>query len=163
MRFSLIDRITELRDGESVTALKVLTLSEEYLADHFPLFPVMPGVMMLESMYQACAWLVRKTDNFAHSLVVLRETRNVKFLSFVEPGQVLTVRGQFHSRDDRLATFKAEASVEGRAAVSARLILERYNAADRWPARAASDARARQHFRQYFDILYRPETVASTS
>jgi 3-hydroxyacyl-[acyl-carrier-protein] dehydratase len=163
VRFSLIDRITELRDGECVTAIKVLTLSEEYLADHFPLFPVMPGVMMLESMYQACAWLIRKTDNFSHALVVLRETRNVKFSSFVEPGQVLTVRGQLQSRDDRLATFKAEASVEGRGAVSARLILERYNAVDRLPARAASDARARRHYREYFDILYRPETVASKS
>ena len=39
MRFSLIDRITDLREGESVTAIKVLTLSEEYLADHFPRFP----------------------------------------------------------------------------------------------------------------------------
>lgn len=163
MRFSLIDRITELRDGESVTAVKVLTLSEEYLADHFPKFPVMPGVMMLESMYQACAWLLRKTDNFAHALVVLRETRNVKFSSFVEPGQVLTVRGQLMSRDGRLATFKAEASVEGRAAVSARLILESYDAADLLPTREASDARARRHFRQYFDILYRPEAVSSTS
>ena len=59
---------------------------------------------MLESMYQACAWLIRKTDNFAHAMVVLRETRNVKFSSFVEPGQVLMVRGQISQQDDRLAT-----------------------------------------------------------
>ena len=163
MRFSLIDRITELRDGESVTAIKVLTLSEEYLADHFPLFPVMPGVMMLESMYQACAWLIRKTDNFP-TRGCFRETRNVKFSSFVEPGQVLTVRGQLQSRDDRLATFKAEASVEGRGGGQcAADSLERYNAADQWPARTASDAMSRRHFREYFDILYRPETVASKS
>ena len=73
MRFSLVDRITELSEGKHITAIKVLTLAEEYLADHFPRFPVMPGVMMLEAMYQASAWLIRKSEDFAHTMVVLRE------------------------------------------------------------------------------------------
>ena len=53
MRFTLIDRITELKPGVSITAVKGLTLAEEYLQDHFPRFPVMPGVLMLEAMFQA--------------------------------------------------------------------------------------------------------------
>ncbi len=112
MRFSLIDRITELREGESVTAIKVLSMAEEYLADHFPRFPVMPGVMMLESMYQACAWLVRKSENFAHAMVVLREARNVKFSNFVEPGQVLVVQG--HDREAGRRDDDAQGGSHGR-------------------------------------------------
>ena len=50
MRFVLIDRIQEIVPGQSLTAVKNLSLAEEYLADHFPGFPVMPGVLMLEGM-----------------------------------------------------------------------------------------------------------------
>ena len=53
MRFVLIDRITEINPGQSLTAVKNLSLAEEYLADHFPGFPVMPGVLMLEALTQA--------------------------------------------------------------------------------------------------------------
>jgi 3-hydroxyacyl-[acyl-carrier-protein] dehydratase len=161
VRFSLIDRITELREGESVTAIKVLSMAEEYLADHFPRFPVMPGVMMLESMFQACAWLVRKSEDFAHAMVVLREARNVKFSNFVEPGQVLVVKAAILKQDDATTTFKAEATVEGITAVSARLVLERYNLADRYPARAATDAFATRRLREQFALIYWPSPVES--
>ena len=67
----LLDRITELKPAESLTATKSLTLGEDYLQDHFPVFPVMPGVLMLEAMYQAAAWLTRYDDDFAHSMVLL--------------------------------------------------------------------------------------------
>ena len=50
MRFSLIDRITDIKPNESITAVKALTLAEEYLADHFPAFPVLPGVLMVEAI-----------------------------------------------------------------------------------------------------------------
>ncbi len=53
MRFNLIDRIVETRPGQSLRAVKNLTLGEEYLADHFPTFPVMPGVLMLETLVEA--------------------------------------------------------------------------------------------------------------
>lgn len=159
VKFSLIDRITELRPGESITAVKVLTLAEEYLADHFPRFPVMPGVMMLESLYQAAAWLVRKTDDFAFTMVVLREVRNVKFSSFVEPGQVLVVTATRIRQDGARTTLKAEGTVDGKTAVSARLVLESYNLADRYPTRAATDAYSKQRCRRQFDLLYWPTPV----
>ena len=124
---------------ENIRAIKVLSLAEEYLADHFPRFPVMPGVMMLEAMFQASAWLVRKSEDFAHSMVVLREARNVKFSNFVEPGQVLVVEATILKQNEKTTTLKAEASVEGKTAVNARLVLRRYNLADRYPSRAATD------------------------
>src|SRR5215471_14129146 len=98
MRFKLLDRITELHPGKSITALKSLSLSEDYLADHFPLFPVMPGVFMLEAITQASAWLIRASENFAHSMVVLREARNVKYADFVMPGQTLQVQAEIISQ-----------------------------------------------------------------
>ena len=94
MRFTQIDRIVSLKNGESVKAVKCLSLSEDYLADHFPRFPVMPGVLMLEAIYQASMFLVRSTDDFQHSMVVLKETRNLKFQGFVQPGDQLVVSAE---------------------------------------------------------------------
>ena len=61
MKFILIDRISVLERGQRIVAHKALSLAEEYLADHFPAFPVIPGVLMLEAMVQASAWLVRRS------------------------------------------------------------------------------------------------------
>ena len=92
MRFVLVDRITELQPGQSLVAVKNLSLAEEYLADHFPGFPVMPGVLMLEALTQAGAWLVRDMEDFAHSVVVLKKAKTIKYGSFVEPGRQLQLR-----------------------------------------------------------------------
>ena len=68
MRFHLIDRIVEVRPGQTLQAIKNLTLGEEYLADHFPSFPVMPGVLMLQTLVEAGAWLLRLSEDFRHSV-----------------------------------------------------------------------------------------------
>jgi len=78
MYFSLIDKIDSLEPGKRIVATKSLSLAEEYLQDHFPNFPVMPGVLMLEALTQASAWLIRVSEDFSHSIVVLKEARNVK-------------------------------------------------------------------------------------
>src|SRR5580700_9001342 len=77
MRFTLLDRIIELEPGAKITAVKNLSMAEEYLADHFPGFPVMPGVLMLEAVVEASAWLWRITSDFEHSVIVMREAKNV--------------------------------------------------------------------------------------
>jgi hypothetical protein len=64
-----------------------VSLAEEYLADHFPTFPVLPGVMMLEAITQAAAWLLHRRSDFAKSMAVLKEARNVKYGTFVAPGR----------------------------------------------------------------------------
>ena len=91
MKFELIDRIIELTRGERLVAVKVVSLAEEYLADHFPTFPVLPGVLMLEALTQAAGWLVRDALNFVPSLILLRQAKNVTFKGFVRPGDGLTV------------------------------------------------------------------------
>lgn len=154
MRFTLLDHVVAIDPGKSISAIKTLSLSEEYLADHFPCFPVMPGVLMLESMTQAAAWAIRLGEDFAHSIVVLREARNVKYGDFVEPGRVLTVTAEVQSQDGRLTKVKASGSVGDRTSLTARLVLERYNLAERIPYGDAVDARVRAEMRKLWAILH---------
>jgi 3-hydroxyacyl-[acyl-carrier-protein] dehydratase len=154
MRFTLIDRIIELKPNESITAVKALTMAEEYLADHFPLFPVMPGVLMLEAMYEASAWLVRASEDFAHSMVVLKEARAVSYKEFVAPGQLLAVTAEIVKQDEQTTRLKARGMVDGRDAVGGRLTLERYNLADRHSSRTVTDGVVISELRKTFDLLY---------
>ncbi len=154
MRFTLIDRITHLQEGECITAVKALSLAEEYLQDHFPRFPVMPGVLMLEAMYQTAAWLVLKSEDFAHSVVQLAQARNAKFQDFVRPGQLLVVRAEMISQEENHTTLKTQATVDQRNAASARLVVSRYNLADQRPSYAAADEAARRELRRMFECLY---------
>ncbi|HUT09266.1 MAG TPA: 3-hydroxyacyl-ACP dehydratase FabZ family protein [Thermoguttaceae bacterium] len=159
MRFTLIDRIVELQPGAKITAVKNLTMAEEYLGDHFPRFPVMPGVLMLEAMTQASAWLIRVSEDFAHSMVVLREAANVKYGQFVEPGQTLTVTAEITKQSDTETKLKAKGTVDDRVAVSARLVMARYNLADTNPDHDTSDQATRKELRELFSLLYHPATA----
>jgi 3-hydroxyacyl-[acyl-carrier-protein] dehydratase len=161
MRFSLIDRIVDLQPGSRIETLKNLSLAEEYLADHFPRAPVMPGVMMLEALTQSCSWLARASEDFAHSVVVLKEARSVKYANFVEPGKVLVITGEILSQDERLTKCKAQGAIDGAVAVSARLVLERYNLKGSQPAGAATDKYLIEQMRQLFQVLYRPSIEAA--
>src|SRR3990170_7901933 len=113
MRFWLLDAIRSYEPGVQLTATKNVALTEEYLADHFPEFPVLPGVFMLEAGTQAGAWLLRLSENFAHSVISLKEAKNIKYADFVAPGQTLDVTVSMLKKDDRLATFKVEGQIEG--------------------------------------------------
>jgi 3-hydroxyacyl-[acyl-carrier-protein] dehydratase len=139
MRFHLIDRIVEVHPGRSLRAVKNLTLGEEYLADHFPTFPVMPGVMMLQTLVEAGAWLLRLSEDFRHSVIVLREVKNIKYGTFMEPGKSMDISVELTERSEGLATFKGKGEMEGQQTVSARVILASYNLRDRDPAFASVD------------------------
>jgi 3-hydroxyacyl-[acyl-carrier-protein] dehydratase len=91
MKFGLVDRILELTRGERIVAVKAVSLAEEYLADHFPTFPVLPGVLMLQAMTEAATWLVHDAFDFTCSLILLREAKNVTYKNFVKPGNLLTL------------------------------------------------------------------------
>ena len=153
MRFNLVDRILEVEPGRVLRAAKNLTLGEEYLADHFPTFPVMPGVLMLQTLVEAGAWLLRITDDFQHSLIVLREAKNVKYGTFMEPGRRMDVSVELVERDDGLATLKGKGESEGQTTVSARVVLASYNLRDRDPALRAADERIVRHLRELGDVL----------
>lgn len=153
MRFWLLDTIRSYEPGVALTAVKNVSLTEEYLGDHFPEFPVLPGVFMLEAATQAGAWLLRLSENFAHSIICLREVKNVKYADFVPPGDTLTVSVTLVNKDERRATLKVQGVVGERAALSGRLVLERYNLADRDPNQRAIDEQLVQYFRRAQQVL----------
>jgi 3-hydroxyacyl-[acyl-carrier-protein] dehydratase len=93
VRFELIDRVLE-RQPDRLVALKNVTAAEEYLGDHFPGFPVLPGVMMLEALVQAGRALVSGHDSpesAAACPLVLAQVRNIRYGQMVRPGQSLRV------------------------------------------------------------------------
>ncbi|MCR9202072.1 MAG: beta-hydroxyacyl-ACP dehydratase [Planctomycetaceae bacterium] len=153
MKFVLVDRITELKPGESISTLKNVSLAEEYLQDHFPGFSVLPGVMMVEAMVQSCAWLSRITDDFAFSTLLLKQARAVKFNNFLKPGQTLCVTATIQKNEDETATFKAAGTVDEQSAVSARITLSKQNLKDHRPDMASSDERILESMKELFQQI----------
>ena len=152
MKFNLLDKI-EVLSPQRMIAVKQVSLAEEYLADHFPSFPVLPGVMMLEALTQAAAWLLHLQNDFARSMAVLKEAKNVKYGQFVAPGNFLRVDVEMLKPTEAGATFRASGTVGEAQALSARLELAYFNLADREPALAGHDERLRAHNRQRWALI----------
>src|SRR6059058_1550175 len=153
MRFNLVDRLLEIEPGKRIRIVKNLTLAEEYLADHFPSFPVMPGVLMLQTLVEAGAWLLRITDDFRHSVIVLREARNVKYGSFMQPGKSMVVTAELAEATPEGAVFKGKGESDGSSTVSAKFTLARYNLRDRNPALQTVDERIVAELRSAYLVL----------
>jgi 3-hydroxyacyl-[acyl-carrier-protein] dehydratase len=162
MHFSLVDRITALEPGKSISALKNLSLAEEYLQDHFPGFPVMPGVLMVETLVQSAAWLMRATTGFQHSTILLKQAKAVKFNNFVTPGRTLVVTATVHEWGERECVFKGSGTVDGASAVSARITLEQFNLGDTSAAMADADRMRIERFRSQFARLWSPPATDQT-
>ena len=154
MKFNLIDKVESLAD-DRIVAVKYVTLAEEYLADHFPTFPVLPGVLMLEAITQAAGWLLHHRTRFAKSMAILKEAKNVKYGSFVAPGNFLRVEVEFLKQTDAGgATFKATGSVNETSALSARVELAYFNLADKQPELANLDQRLSEHNKARWTVLH---------
>ena len=104
MKFQLIDQVLEATP-EHVVAIKNVTSAEEYLADHFPSFPVLPGVFMLESMIQAARTLLEQRGL---PRMMLGEVRALRYGSFVAPGESLRVEVRLQKEADGTFVFKGE-------------------------------------------------------
>jgi len=139
MQFNLIDRIVDCQAGKHLTAVKNLTLGEEYLGDHFPGFPVMPGVLMLQTLVEASSWLLRSTEEYRFSIIAMREAKNVKYGTFMEPGKSMTIHVELLEMGDRIAVFKGKGESGGQSTVSGRFTLARYNLAEKNPLMADVD------------------------
>ena len=152
MKFNLIDKVEQLT-SERIVAVKYVTLAEEYLADHFPTFPVLPGVMMLETAVQAAGWLLHHRTNFSRSMAVLKEARNIKYGQFVAPGNFLRMEVELLKASDAGGTFKAIGSVNEAQAVQMRIELAYFNLAEKNPELAGIDGRLIDHHRRRWELL----------
>ena len=154
MKFNLIDQI-ELLTSDRIVAIKNVSLAEEYLADHFPTFPVLPGVMMLEALTQAATWLLFTRSDFVKSVAVLKEARNVKYGHFVAPGNALRVEVDLKKTTDGGAVFNAVGNVGAKQALSAKLELAYFDLAEKNPELASIDQQLRQHHKARWSVLGR--------
>lgn len=118
----------------------------------------MPGVLMLETLVQASAWLLRFTEDFKYSTILLKEARAVRFNNFVSPGRSLVVTATVHERGDRQTVLKGSGTVDGLSAVSARLTLEQFNLSERGNEWSESDRFRTEHLRGLFTQIWSPAT-----
>lgn len=164
MKFHLVDKIESIEPGKRIVTSKALSLAEEYLADHFPTFPVLPGVMMLESLTQAAAWLLRVEQDFSKSIVVLSAVRNVRYASFVTPGDVLRCEVDLMKIEGDIAKFKGSGFVGERLCVSGRLELRSFNLADTKGAYLAdADKSVIGDLKEHFKLIHGPKALAAVT
>lgn len=125
MRFILLDRITSFIPGRSGTAIKNVSLSEDFFEDHFPLAPLMPGVLILEGMAQlaglvleaGCAQTMGRKTKPLLSII-----ESAKFRARSRPGDCLEYRAEVESSNDVGGKVSVTAQVNGSVIASCRLV-----------------------------------------
>ena len=123
MRFELIARVIE-KNETKIRVIKNVTSAEEYLGDHFPGFPVLPGVMMLETLVQAGRKLAEKQNNKPVMPLVIKEVLNIKYGNMVKPGQTLEVEVTLKDvNETKEYQFTGVGTVDGQVAVKGKFAL----------------------------------------
>jgi 3-hydroxyacyl-[acyl-carrier-protein] dehydratase len=113
--FVLIDRVTDLKLNEEITAIKNVTINEPFFPGHFPYHPVMPGVLIVEAMAQAAAVLSFKTMNVLpseDSVYYFAGIDNVRFKKPVSPGDQLILNVKIDRVLKGIWKYKAQAKVD---------------------------------------------------
>lgn len=152
MSAGLLDRILEV-GTDRIRAMKNLSYRETYLMDHFPGFPLMPGVLQLETLIQAGQWLLRERHEFPAADFLPRTFKNTRYSRFVLPGDRLEVEVELAGEKDGVFSMKGVGTVQGEKAVVARFELVRYSATwDRGLTDSERDGR-RQALRDQFRRL----------
>jgi 3-hydroxyacyl-[acyl-carrier-protein] dehydratase len=121
MRFVLVDRIVALTPGKSVTAVRTVPADDDYFQDHFPGFPVVPGVLLTESMGQAAAKCL-DAEPRERGKAMLARILSASFRQWVRPGDELQLSAAIVADDERFATAECRADVAGKAVAQARLL-----------------------------------------
>ena len=129
----LVDRVLDWESGKSITAIKNVSINEEFFNGHFPHKPVMPGVLMIEALAQTAALLsfltmeMKPDDN---SVVYFIGIDGARFKRPVEPGDQLKMEVSIVRNARGIWKYKAVASVDGQLAVEAELMCTMRNATD---------------------------------
>ena len=120
--FLLVDRIVEC-EAERIVGLKNVTLNEPFFEGHFPDFPVMPGVLIVEAMAQTAGILVLKSiEDRASKLVLLVAVENARFRRPVVPGDTLRLEMKLLKRKATVAKMSGIATVDGQIVAEAEMM-----------------------------------------
>jgi 3-hydroxyacyl-[acyl-carrier-protein] dehydratase len=123
--FLLVDRVLEIEHGVRIKALKNVTINEPFFIGHFPVRPVMPGVLMLEALAQTSALLSFEsmgTDPGDDMVVYFVGIDGARFKRPVEPGDQLILEATIERVKAGIYKYKTRASVDGQTAVEAELM-----------------------------------------
>jgi len=121
--FLLIDKIVEMERLKSIVAIKCVTINEGFFQGHFPGKPVMPGVLILESMAQAGGLLLlQEIPDREKKLLYLASMNDVKFRRPVVPGDQLRIEVKVVAWKGDLCKIEAKAFVDGNLATEAKMM-----------------------------------------
>ena len=123
--FLLIDRVVAFELGKRLTAIKNVTINEPFFQGHFPGHPVMPGVLMIESMAQACGVLIKLSiphDADVPVVFYLVKVDKARFNRIVVPGDQITLEVEHKRTMRNMSLFWCKAMVEDKVAAEAELL-----------------------------------------
>lgn len=120
--FLLIDRVEEIVEGESVTAIKNVTYNEPFFAGHFPNEPVMPGVLIVEAMAQAGAVAILSMDEFKGKTAYFGGINKAKFKKKVVPGDTLRLEVKIEKLKKNAGIGQGTSYVGDKVAAQAELV-----------------------------------------
>lgn len=132
MRFVLVDRILRLTPGAEIVATRFIPPDEDYFQDHFPGFPVVPGVLLTEMMAQTAGKCL-DAERRPRGKPMLAKILSASFRQWVRPGEEVTMEATLQANDERFATAECRASVAGKTVAQARLMFT-FVPADRFAA-----------------------------
>lgn len=120
--FLLIDKVVAINEGESIKAIKNVTMNEPFFQGHFPGHPVMPGVLIVEAMAQAGCFLALKSTNTPGQIFYFMGIDKARFRRQVIPGDTLEFSLTVTKKRSSVWVFKGEAHVDGNLVASAELM-----------------------------------------
>ena len=121
--FLLVDRIVELEPDKRIVGLKNVTINEQFFQGHFPEAPVMPGVLIIESMAQVAGVLIyRNMADRGNKLIYFTGIDNAKFRRPVVPGDQVRVEMELLSRRSNFGKMAGRATVEGKLVAEATVL-----------------------------------------
>lgn len=112
--FQMVERVTEITPGKSATGIKCVSVNEPYFTGHMPGYPIMPGVLLIETCAQLCSLVIEQDGVDDSKIYVLLKVKDFKFVKAVIPGDRLEIKAECLRGNAGLYEFDVKIFVEGK-------------------------------------------------